>query len=225
MDDLDLLLASAAQAAAARTALASGAGPRPHPASSLEPDTERSLRVAIGVTGASGAVFALDFARRCPGDKYLVASKWARAVLQSELGAREEIFDPFVLARFSDGDLSAPLASGSNPIDAFVVVPCSISTAAKIAAGIGDTLITRTAQVTLKEKRRLVLAIRETPLTGISLEALARVAREGATVFPLSPPWYGNPTSLDDLVRATTNRLLAQIGVEVPGGWRQEDLE
>ena len=223
MDDLDLLLAGAAQAAAARDAL--GAVPLPRPAGTLVAGAGRTLRVAIGVTGASGAVFALDFARRCPGDKYLVASKWARAVLQSELGAREEIFDPFVTARFSDGDLSAPLASGSNPIDAFVIVPCSISTAAKIAAGIGDTLITRTAQVALKERRRLVLAIRETPLSGISLEALARVAREGATVFPLSPPWYGNPTCLDDLVHATTNRLLAQIGVEVPGGWRQEDLE
>ena len=221
MDDLDLVLAGAAEAAAARAALS----PKPKPGPAAETPSGRGLRVAIGVTGASGAIFALDFARRCPGDKYLIASKWARAVLQSELGAREEIFDPFVTARFSDGDLAAPLSSGSNPVDAFVVVPCSISTAAKIAAGIGDTLITRTAQVTLKERRRLVLAVRETPLSEISLEALAKVARAGATVFPLSPPWYGNPTSLDDLVRATTNRLLAQIGVEVPGGWREEDLE
>jgi 4-hydroxy-3-polyprenylbenzoate decarboxylase len=221
MDDLDLVLANSAKAAAARVFLS----PRSGPAPASPAPSGRGLRVAIGVTGASGVIFALDFARRCPGDKYLIASKWARAVLQSELGAREEIFDPFVTARFSDGDLAAPLSSGSNPVDAFVVVPCSISTAAKIAAGIGDTLITRTAQVTLKERRRLVLAVRETPLSEISLEALAKVARAGATVFPLSPPWYGNPTSLDDLVHATTNRLLAQIGVEVPGGWREEDLE
>lgn len=212
MDDLELLLAGSAKKAPAAAPIAA------------TPD-RRALRVAIGVTGASGAIFALDFARRCPGHKYLVASKWARAILQAELGEREEVFDPFVQARFADTDLAAPLASGSNPVDAFVIVPCSISTACKIAAGIGDTLITRTAQVTLKEKRRLVVAIRETPLSGIALEALARLSREGAVVFPLSPPWYGNPSSLEELVHATTDRLLAQIGIETPGGWRGDELE
>ncbi len=218
MDDLDLLLAKA-------TRRADRARPATLSDSEAPGARRRPLRVAVGVTGASGALFALDFVRRCPGDKYLVASKWARALLQEELGVREDVFDPFVVARFSDSDLAAPLASGSNPLDAFVIVPCSISTAAKIAAGIGDTLITRTAQVTLKERRRLVVAVRETPLSGLALDALARLSREGAIVFPLSPPWYGRPQSLDDLVRATTDRLLAQIGVETPGGWRSEDLE
>jgi polyprenyl P-hydroxybenzoate/phenylacrylic acid decarboxylase-like protein len=220
MDDLDLLLA-----AAARCARGAESAARPMPAGAAPAPERRALRVAIGVTGASGAIFALDFARRCPGRKYLVASRWARAILQSELGEREEVFDPFVHARFADTDLAAPLASGSNPLDAFVIVPCTVSTACKIAAGIGDTLITRTAQVTLKEKRRLVLAVRETPLSGIALEALARLSREGAVVFPLSPPWYGNPLNLDELVSATTDRLLEQIGIETPGGWRGEELE
>jgi 4-hydroxy-3-polyprenylbenzoate decarboxylase len=130
-----------------------------------------------------------------------------------------------VKARFSDGDLAAPFSSGSNPFDAYVIVPCSSSTAAKIAAGIGDTLITRAAQVALKERRRLVIALRETPLSTIQLEALTRLSREGAVIFPLSPPWYGKPRSVDDLVSATTGKLLRLLGVDVPGGWREEDLE
>jgi 4-hydroxy-3-polyprenylbenzoate decarboxylase len=177
------------------------------------------------MTGASGAIFGVDFLKRCPGDKYLVASKWGRMILHTELGLRESDLDPWVKARFPDSDLSAPLASGSNPLDAFVIVPCSISTAAKIAAGIGDTLISRTAQVALKERRRLILAIRETPLSGVALEALLKLSRDGAIVFPLSPGWYDNPKSLEDLVASTTNKLLSLIGVEVPGGWRAAELE
>jgi 4-hydroxy-3-polyprenylbenzoate decarboxylase len=186
---------------------------------------ERALRVVVGMTGASGAVYGVDFLKRCPGDKYLVASKWARMILHTEMGLKEGDLDPWVKARFPDSDLSAPMASGSNPFDAFVIVPCSASTAAKIAAGIGDTLITRTAQVALKERRRLIIAVRETPLSGVTLEALHKLSREGAIIFPLSPGWYDNPRSLEDLVASTTNKLLSLIGVEVPGGWRGEELE
>ena len=182
-------------------------------------------RVLVGMTGASGAVYAVDFLRRYPGEKFLVASKWARAVLHSELGLCEEDLDPYVKARFSDSDLAAPFSSGSNPFDACVILPCSSSTAAKIAAGIGDTLITRAAQVALKERRRLVVCVRETPLSTIQLEALTRLSQAGAIVFPLSPPWYGKPETVEELVAATTAKLLRLLGVEVPGGWRSEDLE
>jgi 4-hydroxy-3-polyprenylbenzoate decarboxylase len=185
----------------------------------------RALRVLVGMTGASGAVYAVDFLRRFPGETFLVASKWARAVLQSELGLREEDLDRYVKARFSDGDLAAPFSSGSNPFDAYVILPCSSSTAAKIAAGIGDTLITRAAQVALKERRRLIVCVRETPLSTIHLEALTRLSQAGAIVFPLSPPWYGLPSTVEELVSATTGKLLRLLGVEVPGGWRSEDLE
>ena len=195
------------------------------PAESPASTPGTALRVLVGMTGASGAAYAVDFLRRCPGEKYLVLSKWARAVLHTETGLREEDLAAHVKARFSDSDLAAPFASGSNPLDAFVILPCSTSTAAKIAAGIGDTLITRAAQVTLKERRRLVLAVRETPLSTIQLEALTRLSREGAIVFPLSPPWYGKPSSVEDLVSATTGKLLRLLGVDVPGGWRETDLE
>jgi len=188
-------------------------------------ERRQALRVLVGMTGASGAAYAVDFLRRFPGETFLVASKWARAVLHSELGLREEDLDRYVKARFSDGDLAAPFSSGSNPFDSYVILPCSSSTAAKIAAGIGDTLITRAAQVALKERRRLIVCVRETPLSTIQLEALTRLSREGAIVFPLSPPWYGKPGTVEELVRATTGKLLRLLGVDVPGGWREEDLE
>lgn len=185
----------------------------------------KGLKVVVGMTGASGAIFAVDFLKRCPGSKYLIASKWARAVIHTELGYRASELDPYVVRRFSDDDLAAPIASGSNAFDAVVILPCTVSTAAKIAAGIGDTLITRTAQVALKERRRLVLAIRETPLSTVVLEALHKLSQDGVVIFPLSPPWYGNPLSLQELVTATTNKLLSLIGVDVPGGWREKDME
>src|SRR5262249_44106970 len=133
--------------------------------------------------------------------------------------------DPYVRGRYSDGDLASPFASGSNAVDATVILPCSSSTAAKIAAGIGDTLITRAAQVALKERRRLIVAGRGAPLSPLHRQAPSRRAREGAVILPLSPPWYGRPRSIDDLVTATTDKLLRLLGVPVPGGWREEELE
>ena len=182
-------------------------------------------RVLIGMTGASGATYGVDFLRKFPGEKHLVLSKWAKMVLQSECGLSESDLAPLVQATFNDQDLSAPFASGSNRHDACLLLPASASTVGKIAAGIGDTLITRAAQVALKERMPLIVGVRETPLSTITLEALHKLSVAGAIVFPLSPPFYGNPKTLEDLVGATTNKLLRLLGVDVPGGWREEDLE
>jgi polyprenyl P-hydroxybenzoate/phenylacrylic acid decarboxylase-like protein len=182
-------------------------------------------RVLVGVTGASGAVYAVDFLRRFEGEKHLVLTKWAKMVLQSECGLSSKDLEPLVQATFEDHDLSAPFASGSNRHDACLILPASASTVGKIAAGIGDTLVTRAAAVALKERMPLIVAVRETPLSTITLEALHRISVAGAIVFPLSPPFYTNPKTLDELVGATTNKLLRLLGVDVPGGWRAEDLE
>lgn len=182
-------------------------------------------RVVVGMTGASGAIYGVDFLRKFPGEKHLVLSKWAKMVLQTECGLSEADLAPHVQASFPDHDLSAPLASGSNRHDACLILPASASTVGKIAAGIGDTLITRAAQVALKERMPLIVGIRETPLSTITLEALHRLSLAGAIVFPLSPPFYSNPSTIEELVGATTNKLLRLLGVDVPGGWREEDLE
>ena len=182
-------------------------------------------RYLIGITGASGAIFGVDFVKRCPGEKYLVMSDWARHVLSSETGLKPSDLEPHVKRVFADADLAAPFASGSNRHDALVIVPCSVSTLAKIAVGIADTLITRAAAVALKERMRLVLCVRETPLSTIALENAARLSRDGAVIMPISPPWYRNPTTVDAVVGGFTDKLLGLLGENGGEGWRAEELE
>jgi 4-hydroxy-3-polyprenylbenzoate decarboxylase len=182
-------------------------------------------RYLIGMTGASGSVYGVDLVKRCPGEKYLVMSDWARQVMFSELGLKPADLEPHVKKLFSDADLAAPFSSGSNRYDACVVSPCSVSTLAKIAAGIADTLITRAAAVALKERMRLVLCVRETPLSTIALDNMLRLSREGVVIMPVSPPWYRNPGNLDALVGAFTDKVLAILGEPAGAGWREEDLE
>lgn len=182
-------------------------------------------RYLIGVTGASGAAFAVDFVTRCPGDKYLVLSDWGRQVLHAETGMKPSDLEPHVRAIFPDADLAAPFASGSNRYDAYVVLPCSTSTLAKMAAGIADTLITRAAAVALKERMRLVLCVRETPWSTIALRNALALSRAGAVVMPVSPPWYRAPASLEDAVRGFTDKVLGVLGEPAGPGWREADLE
>ncbi len=182
-------------------------------------------RYLIGMTGASGSIYGVDLIKRLPGEKYLVMSDWARQVMASELGLKPGDLAPHVKKTFADTDLAAPFSSGSNRYDAYVITPCSVSTLAKIATGIADTLITRAAAVALKERLRLVLCVRETPLSTIALENMARLSRDGAIIMPISPPWYGNPKDLDALVGGFTTKLLALLGEDAGPGWREQELE
>lgn len=182
-------------------------------------------RYLIGMTGASGAIHGVDFVRRCPGEKYLVLSDWARHVLQTETSLVPADLEPHVVKVFRDTDLAAPFSSGTNRHDAFVIVPCSVSTLAKIAAGIADTLITRAASVALKERMRLVLCVRETPLSTIALENMARLSREGAVVMPISLPYYRGTRDLDALVAGFTDKVLGLLGEPAGEGWREDELE
>ena len=182
-------------------------------------------RYLIGMTGASGAVFAVDLVRRCPGEKYLVLSDWARQVLHSETGLKPSDLEPSVKKILSDADLAAPFSSGSNRYDAYVIIPCSVSTLAKVAVGIADTLITRAAAVALKERMRLVVCVRETPLSSIALEHAEKLSRLGAIVMPVSPPWYRNPKTIDELVHGFTDKILGVLGEDAGPGWREAELE
>ncbi|MBF8247990.1 MAG: aromatic acid decarboxylase [Bacteroidetes bacterium] len=183
------------------------------------------MRVVVGITGSSGAVYARDFVKKCPGEKFLVVSKWGKVVLKEELGISEKDLLPFVKKQFSDDDLTAPLASGSNTFDALVVLPCSTSTLGKIASGIGDTLITRAAQVALKERFKLVLCLRETPMSTVALEQCTRLSRDGVVIMPISSPMYFVPKSVDEFVGAFVDKLMGVIGVRKTRGWRAEELE
>ena len=182
------------------------------------------MRILIGLSGASGAVFGVDFLRRCPGDRYLIVSDWGKAVLKDELGLTVEDLASSACRVYSDHDLAAPFSSGTNRYDAFVIVPCSQSTLAKIAAGIGDTLITRCAQVALKERMRLILALRETPLSSPVLESALRLSRDGAIIAPIMPPFYHRPATVEEVVSGFTDKLLSLIGVDTGPGWRADRL-
>ena len=180
------------------------------------------MRVLIGVTGGSGAAFAVDFIRRCPGEKHLVFSRWGKYVLRQETDLQPVDLAEYVDSVLTDHDLSQPFSSGTNPLDAMVIVPCSSTTMAKIAAGIGDTFITRAAAVTLKERRKLILVLRETPLSTLHLEAAVRVSAAGAVVMPLCPPFYFKPERLCDIVTPFVDHMLSLLGVDVGREWRAD---
>ncbi len=183
------------------------------------------MRIIVGVTGASGAAFGVEFLRRCQAEKFLILTKWGRMVLKEETGLTEHHLAEHVKRSFSDDDLSAPFSSGSNPFDALVILPCSVSTMAKIACGIGDTLLTRTAQVALKERRRLIIGLRETPLSTIALEQAYKLSQAGAIVMPISPPFYHRPQTIDEMVGQFTDKVLSLLGVEPALAWKPEALD
>jgi len=183
------------------------------------------MKIIVGITGSSGAAYAVDFLKKCTADKFLIISKWGKSLLKDEMNVTEKDLQPYVKRHFSNDDLTAPTASGSNKFDAFVIIPCSTSTVGKIASGIGDTLITRTAQVALKERYQLILCVRETPLSTITLEQCAKLSRDGVIIMPISPPLYFKPKTVDDYINAFVNRLLGVLGFKTKKGWRAEELE
>jgi flavin prenyltransferase len=188
---------------------------------------DRSQRIAVGITGSSGAVYAMDFLKRCPFDKYVIFSKWGKAVMKDELGLADPVaaIAPFCKRIFPDSDLTAPLASGTNHIDAMVIIPASTSTIGKIASGIGDTLITRSAAVCLKERRKLILCVRETPLSTITLRQCTELSADGVIIMPISPPLYFVPATVEEYVQGFVDKVLNAVGIDSGKSWRAEELE
>ncbi|OGR90133.1 MAG: hypothetical protein A2992_08935, partial [Elusimicrobia bacterium RIFCSPLOWO2_01_FULL_59_12] len=183
-------------------------------------------------SGASGAAYGVEFLKRCPAEeKYVILTRWGRNLLKTEAGLSPEDLAPFAKKIYATDDLSAPFASGSNPFDALVIMPCSVATLAKIAHGISDTLLTRVAEVAMKERRKMILAVRETPLSSIALENALKLSREGVIIMPISPPFYTQPTSLQELVASFADKAIGTLGLPVPAtatgpaGWRSSELE
>ncbi|MDP9000275.1 MAG: UbiX family flavin prenyltransferase [Myxococcota bacterium] len=172
-------------------------------------------KIVVGITGASGAPYArrlLSVLRDREDIEVAVCpSQTASEVWSLECGGdlREEVGVPVWGAR----DYRAPFASGSAGWQAMVVVPCSMGTIARIAHGISDTLLTRAADVMLKERRSLVVVPRETPLSVVHLENLLQLARAGALVLPAMPSFYGKPATLDDSIDTVVGRILDHLGV------------
>ncbi|MBZ5652899.1 MAG: UbiX family flavin prenyltransferase [Acidobacteriia bacterium] len=200
--------------------------------SSLPNHPPQNLTVAT--TGASGSLFLKHFLLAVERDSRVhtvnfIASDSALRVMAEELGLRgRSNLVGQILGRKSsrkiqqqaNADIAANIASGSYPADAMVVIPCSMGTLARIANGIASQLIERAADVCLKEKRPLVLCVRETPLNKIHIRNMYRAADAGATVYPLIPAFYFRPASLDAVVREFAYRVLAHIGLPQPDAYR-----
>jgi flavin prenyltransferase len=182
--------------------------------------------IVLAMTGASGAPYAVALLRtlcRAGRTVHLTISGSGAQVLREELGIEVALsrFDPAVFGDLGGTvvyhhhqDFSAGIASGSFLTGGMVISPCSMSTLASIAGGITTNLITRAADVHLKERRKLILVPRETPLSLIHLENMLAVTRAGAVVLPAMPGWYHRPQTLDDLVRFVVGRICDQLGVE-----------
>jgi len=173
------------------------------------------VKLLVAITGASGAIYAQRALRALAAagvELGATASPTGRGIVRAELGCAPEALAPE--ARwYSHDDLGSPFASGSAPWDGALIVPCSMGTLGRIAAGTSETLITRAADVCLKERRRLVLVPREAPLSVVHLRNMLALAEAGATILPASPPFYGGPTSVEELVDALVGRLLTHLGI------------
>lgn len=167
----------------------------------------------------------MELLKRLPGERFAILTRWGKVVLKEETGMGAKDVEGLCDGVFPDEDLASPLSSGSNPFDAVAVMPASAGFLAKVACGLGDTLGTRVCHIALKERRRLVIGLRESPLTGIALENAARVSREGAIVMPVSPFFYLKPDSVERLVGDFTDRVVQAVtGRAQADGWRRGDL-
>jgi len=175
------------------------------------------MRVAVCITGASGAVYAkrlIDYLEKRV-ELSVVISEDARKVFRDELSLDFlEFIENKSLKLYENGDFYSPLASGSHILDSCVVVPCSMKTLSAIANGFAENLICRCADVCIKEKRKLVVVPRETPLSAIHLENMLKLARLGVVVLPPSPAFYGKPKTISDIVDFVVGRILDSIGIE-----------
>lgn len=186
------------------------------------------MKIVVGITGASGAIYGIKLLQRLreSGIKtHLILTEWAEKTIEIETGFRVEEVRSLAHCCYDNGNLGAPVASGSFRISGMVVVPCSMKTLSGIAYGYADSLLVRAADVMMKERQKLILVPRETPLNAIHLENMLKLARLGVVVMPPVPAFYSKPLSLDDLIDHFTARILDQLGIENSLIRRWEGLE
>ena len=189
--------------------------------------------LTIATTGASGSIFLKYFLLAVERDERVktvnfIASDSGLRVLAEELSleGRSDLIRQIIgiasakIQVQSNADIGANVASGSYPADAMVVIPCSVGTLGRIANGDASHLIERAADVTLKERRPLVLCVRETPLNKIHIRNMSLAADAGATIFPITPTFYNHPASMDNMAQEFANRVLAHIGLPQAGAYR-----
>jgi len=173
------------------------------------------LKLLVAVTGASGVIYGkrlLEVLDRKNIDAHLIVSNAAKLVLAHEL--EEENITRFSVKEYSSDELDAPFASGSYNVDCMIIVPASMKTVGALSSGYTENLITRAADVQLKERRKLIIVPRETPLHAVHLENLTKLARLGAIIIPAMPGFYHKPENIGDLVDFIVGKILDQIGID-----------
>jgi flavin prenyltransferase len=196
------------------------------------------MNLTVAITGASGAVLCQELLRALDADDrvqrvHFVASENSLRVIAEELGVsgRTNLLDKLLgngsgkITQHSDSDIGASIASGSYPIGGMIILPCSMGTLATIANGLANSLITRAADVTLKERRPLLLCVRETPFNRIHLRNMTLAAEAGAVIFPVTPAFYNKPVDSAEMARQFVSRVLAHIGLPQPGAyvWKPDE--
>ena len=182
------------------------------------------MRVIVGITGASGVIYGvrlLERLREAGVETHLVISRWgARTLLHETPYSRDQV-EALAHVSYASNDMGAAISSGSFQTAGMLIAPCSAKTLAAVAHGFGEGLIHRAADVVLKERRRLVLAVREAPLSDIHLENMLKLSRMGVVICPPMPGFYQRPDTIDELVTHSVVRMLDQFGLhaEGPGRW------
>ncbi|MGC8899755.1 MAG: UbiX family flavin prenyltransferase [Candidatus Micrarchaeia archaeon] len=168
------------------------------------------MKILVAITGASGLVYGVrtvEALKKSGHNIFVVVSKAAKKVAKHEKVKLPK-------SDFSEDDLSAPFASGSYKLDGMIVSPCSLKTLGEIANGVGSNLIARAAEVVLKERRKLVLVVRETPLSYIAIKNMETITLAGGIVLPASPGFYHSPKTIHDMVNFVVGKTLDQFGIE-----------
>ena len=178
------------------------------------------MKIIVAISGATGAIYGvriLERLREAGVETHLVISRWgARTLLHETTYSREQV-ESMASVTYAPADMGAAISSGSFGTAGMVIAPCSAKTLAAVAHGFGENLVHRAADVVLKERRRLVLLVREAPLSDIHLENMLKLSRMGAVVLPPMPAFYNRPRTIDDIVDHTVSRVLDQFGLDVSG--------
>lgn len=183
-----------------------------------EPQPIRPKRIVVAMTGATGSALAVKLLERLRDldvETHLVISRWAELTNRYETDTSLSGIRKLATHVYSINDQAAAISSGSFQHDGMVVIPCSMKTVAAIRCGLGQDLISRAADVSIKEQRRLVLAVRETPLSAIHLDNLSYLAHLGVTIFPPMPAFYTRPKTIDDIHEQSIGRLLDLMGIHL----------
>jgi len=180
-------------------------------------------RLIVGLTGATGAIFGvrlLEALKDCDIETYLIISRWAQRTIEHETPYTVKQVGALATVIYNSADMAAEVSSGSFITDGMVVIPCSMRTLGCIAHGYGEHLVHRAADVVLKERRKLVLVPRESPLSELHLGNMLKLARMGVSIVPPMPAFYNNPKSIDDIIDHVVVRVLDQFGIAAPSAKR-----